>query len=58
MKGIWAGAGLAIGAALGLLFGQMMFDGSVWSLMIGAGVGLIVGAVVEALRSHGTDRDG
>lgn len=52
MKGLWTGAGLVTGAALGLLMGQLMFDGAWWAPVVGTGVGLIVGAIVDALRSN------
>ncbi len=46
----YAGAGLAIGAGLGMAFGQMRFEnlalGS--AIGIGAAVGLVLGAAIDA----------
>ena len=53
MKGARTGVGLVFGAALGLLFGQMLFDNWWLGPMIGVVAGLIIGAVVDLLA---TDR--
>lgn len=53
MKGARTGIGIVFGAALGLLFGQLLFDD--WSIgpMIGVAVGLIIGAVAELVGPGG-----
>lgn len=55
MKGARTGVGLVFGAALGLLFGQMLFDNWWLGPMIGVVAGLIIGAVVDLLATA-TDR--
>jgi hypothetical protein len=43
-RAVWqAGAGLAIGAALGMIFGLMLFEDVVWGTLIGAVAGLGIG---------------
>jgi len=44
----YAGSGLAIGAAIGMIFGLMLFENLAWGCVIGAGVGLVIGAVIDA----------
>lgn len=44
------GFGLAIGAALGMIFGMMLFDQLAYGALIGAGAGLIIGAVLDAQK--------
>jgi uncharacterized membrane protein len=44
----YAGAGLAIGAAIGMIFGLMLFENLVLGSAIGAGVGLVIGAAIDA----------
>ena len=45
----YAGSGLAIGAAIGMIFGLMLFEnlaqGS--AIAIGAAVGLVIGAAID-----------
>jgi len=41
-----SGQGLAIGAAIGMIFGQML-NQLVWGLIIGASIGLIFGSALE-----------
>lgn len=55
MKGVHSGAGLAIGAAMGLLLGLLFFDGWWLAPVAGAAVGLIIGAIVE-IQSRSTSR--
>lgn len=43
------------GAALGLLMGLLVFDGEWWAPIAGAAIGLIVGAVIEAIRQKSTN---
>ena len=45
---IYTGSGLAIGAALGIMFGLMLFENLATGAVIGAGLGLIIGAIVDA----------
>jgi len=47
MKGTRTGLGIVFGAALGLLFGQMLFENWWFGPMIGVAAGLIVGAVAD-----------
>lgn len=44
----YAGAGLAIGAAIGMLFGLMLFEDMAWGSGIGAAAGLLIGAAIDA----------
>jgi len=44
-----SGQGLAIGAALGMIFG-LMLNQLVWGLIIGASIGLIFGSTIESDR--------
>jgi uncharacterized membrane protein len=44
----YAGAGLAIGAAIGMIFGLMLFENLAWGCVIGAAVGLVMGAAIDA----------
>ena len=53
----YAGSGLAIGAAIGMIFGLMLFENLAWGCVIGAGVGLVIGAVIDAQARHETDSD-
>lgn len=43
---VWVGYGLALGAGLGLVAGLLFFDAYLWPLLIGAALGLVVGAIV------------
>lgn len=45
---MYTGSGLAIGAALGLLFGLMLFENMAFGTLIGAVLGLMVGAIIDA----------
>jgi hypothetical protein len=47
MRGARTGVVLVFGAALGLLFGQMLFDGWWLGSMIGVAAGLVIGAVAD-----------
>lgn len=47
MKGTRTGLGIVFGAALGLLFGLLMFDNWWLGPMIGVAAGLIIGAVAD-----------
>lgn len=49
MRGARTGVGIVFGAALGLLFGQMLFDGWWLGPMIGVTAGLVIGAVADLL---------
>lgn len=53
----YAGSGLAIGAAVGMIFGLMLFENLAWGCVIGAAVGLVSGAAIDAQRHHKTDSD-
>ena len=43
-----AGAGLAIGAAIGMIFGLLLFENLALGCVIGAAVGLVMGAAIDA----------
>ncbi len=51
----YSGAGLAIGAAVGMIFGLILFENLAWGCVIGAAVGLVIGAAIDAQRRHETD---
>jgi len=51
----YAGAGLAIGASIGMIFGLLLFEDLAWGCVIGCAVGLIMGAATDALRGRETD---
>jgi len=44
----YAGAGLAIGAAIGMIFGLMLFENQAMGIAIGAALGLVIGAAIDA----------
>lgn len=44
----YAGTGLAIGAAIGMIFGLMLFENLALGCATGAALGLIVGAAIDA----------
>ena len=50
-----AGSGLAIGAAVGMIFGLMLFENLALGSAIGAAAGLVMGAAIDAQRRHKTD---
>lgn len=47
-KILYAGAGIPIGAALGFIFGMLLFDNLIFGAGIGAALGLIIGASIDA----------
>jgi len=51
----YTGAGLAIGAAIGMIFGLMLFENLAWGCVIGAALGLVMGAAIDAQRRHEID---
>ena len=53
----YAGAGMVIGAAIGMIFGLMLFENLALGSAIGAAVGLVMGAAIDAQRHHETDSD-
>ena len=59
MRGARTGIGIVFGAALGLLFGQMLFDDWWFGPMIGVAAGLIIGAIADMIKPPGgpVDRD-
>lgn len=49
MRGAWAGSGIALGAGLGIIFGLLLLgDNWFFGPAIGAAVGLLIGAIVDA----------
>jgi uncharacterized membrane protein len=56
MKGARTGVGIVFGAALGLLFGQLLFDDWWIGPMIGVAAGLIIGAITDLGRPAGSPR--
>ena len=50
-----AGEGMAIGAAIGMIFGLMLFENLALGCAIGTAVGLLMGAAIDAQRRHETD---
>ena len=44
----YAGSGLAIGAAIGMIFGLMLFDNQALGIAVGAALGLVMGAAIDA----------
>jgi len=44
----YAGAGMAIGAAIGMIFGLLLFENLAWGCVIGTAVGLVMGAAIDA----------
>ncbi|MCK4356167.1 glycine zipper family protein [Candidatus Bipolaricaulota bacterium] len=53
----YAGSGLAIGAAIGVVFGLMLFENLAWGCVIGAAVGLVIGAAIDAQTRRRADCD-
>ena len=53
----FAGSGLAIGAAIGMIFGLLLFENLAWGCVIGAAVGLVMGAAIDAHGRRATDSD-
>jgi len=51
----YAGAGLVIGAAIGMIFGLMLFESLALGSAFGAAVGLVMGAAIDAQGRHETD---
>lgn len=48
MKGLRAGVGLALGAGFGMVAGLLVTDDAwIWWLIVGAAVGLVIGAVMD-----------
>ena len=53
----YAGAGLAIGAGVGMILGPLLFENLAWGCVIGAAVGLVMGAAIDAQGRHETGSD-
>lgn len=47
-KTSYAGLGISIGAAIGFIFGMILFDRMIYGAGIGAALGLIAGAAIDA----------
>lgn len=52
MRGFRAGLGMAIGAAIGLLFSLLVFP-TWWAPVAGVSIGLLIGAVVDLQTPRG-----
>lgn len=48
----FAGSGMAIGAAIGMIFGLLMFEDLPMGYVIGAALSLVIGAVIDAQGGH------
>ena len=53
----YAGTGLAIGAATGMIFGLLLFENLALGSAIGAAVGLVMGAAIDTQGRHETGSD-
>lgn len=53
----YAGPGLAIGAAIGMIFGLLLFENLALGPAIGAAVGLVMGAAIDAQERRETESD-
>jgi len=51
----YAGAGLAIGAGVGMVLGPLLVENLAWGCVIGSALGLLIGAAIDALGSRETD---
>jgi uncharacterized membrane protein len=51
----FAGGGMSLGAAFGILFGMLLFDNPWYGPIIGAALGLMIGAAFELFNrlNHG-----
>ena len=47
----FAGAGLALGAAFGILLGMLLFDNPWYGLFLGAVIGLLVVILVDLIKA-------
>lgn len=47
----YAGLGISIGAALGLIFGMMLFDNLALGIGVGVSLGLIFGAAMDSQKN-------
>jgi uncharacterized membrane protein len=47
-KILYAGFGISVGAALGMIFGMLLFENLIFGAGIGATLGLIIGASIDA----------
>jgi hypothetical protein len=48
VKGAWTGTGIALGAGLGIIGGLLLLENWFFGPIIGASVGLLIGAIVDA----------
>jgi len=49
------GAGLAIGAAIGMIFGLLLLENLALGFAIGATLGLVMGDAIDTQRRHEAD---
>ena len=50
-KTSYAGAGMGIGAAIGLIFGLLLSENFIFGILIGAAAGLIIGSIIDAQKN-------
>jgi uncharacterized membrane protein len=48
----FAGAGLALGAAFGILFGMLLFENPWFGPILGAAAGLVIAALIDLNRNR------
>jgi hypothetical protein len=48
---------VAIGTAIGMIFGLMLFENLTWGCVIGAAGGVAIGAAIDAQERHTIESD-
>ncbi len=46
----FAGSGMVIGAAIGMIFGMLLFESQAIGCVFGAALGLVIGAAIDAQK--------
>lgn len=54
---VYTGVGIALGAGLGVVFGQLVFDNISIGIALGIAVGLVIGAALDARRRKTPPQD-
>ncbi len=58
MKGLRTGFGLAFGAGVGMVGGLLVADDAwIWWLIVGAAVGLVIGAIMDSRSGDDTSSE-